>query len=690
MAKTAVSVIVPVYNGERYLEECLDSILQQSFQGWQMVCINDGSTDRSLQILERYAQMDDRISVLTQDNRGLSASRNMGLDCAEGEYIIFLDCDDRLTSGALERLYTQASRDQLDILYYDGDTFYDEDLEAEGNYERYRQLYHAKTTISGVITGIEMFRRLFDSGSYRASACMQMLRRVYLKETGVRFYCGIMYEDNIFTFKTMTQAKRTGYCHRTIYERRMHGGSIVTAQKDFRHMRSYVIAYVEMSAYFFQNRSFSCIAQGVIAQLNSLMQHAAEIYMQLSEDERLDIAQKNADGRLILDMAAGWCAQNGLQDSSLVRAARNCERRARKLHYLLKTQGMRGTAAFCMAKLAKEEDYRPSKQAARYCRVRYNPDAPFVSVVLPVFNGERYLKETIASLRKQRLRNAEFIFVDDGSEDYSAGILEVAAKRDVRIRLIRKPRENAGAARNRGLDEARGKYVIFLDSDDTFDPRLLVYAYDRAEQVEAEVVMFDADVIELPENKRQEPAWMKQTKHLPQGVFAGADAPDSLFQMLNPWTKLYRCDYIRRGGFRYQSQYATNDAYFTIMALACAQRITTMPLPLVHYHIGRSGNIQSNKDREPLSAYHAFLAARMDLRERGMIGAFDRALAIKAAESMIRELDTLQTEESRATLLTVLREGGLTALGFDGIRDDAQASERLGEKLRRCIDIMEG
>ena len=77
-------------------------------------------------------------------------------------------------------------------------------------------------------------------------------------------------------------------------------------------------------------------------------------------------------------------------------------------------------------------------------------------------------------------------------------------------------------------------YVIFLDSDDIYDARLLAYTYDCAEQADADVVLFDVDVIQLPEKKRLDPAWMKQTQRLPRDVFAGADAPDSLFQMLNP------------------------------------------------------------------------------------------------------------------------------------------------------------
>ena len=380
-----------------------------------------------------------------------------------------------------------------------------------------------------------------------------------------------------------------------------------------------------------------------------------------------------------------------------------------KLHKLishLKDDGFRSTAVLCLRiflektgidklrrrlrakKHTKILFYRPSRHAKEIASAAYSPDAPIVSVILPVHNGHDYLGDTIASLQAQTMRNAEFIFVDDESSDDSLQILKEAAERDGRIQVIPQQRSNAGAARNRGLDTAKGKYVIFLDSDDTFDPNLLTYTVDRAEQYDAQVVIFNADILQLPERTRLEPDWMNQTRVLPRKIFAGRDAADHLFQMLNPWTKLYRREYILHEGFRYQSQYSTNDAYFTIMALSCAERIITVPARLVHYHTGRSSNIQSKKDRAPLDAYNAFLAARGDLRERGILDTFDRALAIKAAESMILELNTQKKPESRQTLYNALQGGGLTALGFDAIRQDPDARRVLGEKLDQCEKIL--
>ena len=113
-----VSVIVPVYNVEQYLHQCLDSIINQTFKEIEIICINDGSTDSSGKILEQYAQKDDRIKVLNQENQGASIARNNGLDIAKSEWICFVDSDDITHSQMLEIVYNQAILNNVDFVQY--------------------------------------------------------------------------------------------------------------------------------------------------------------------------------------------------------------------------------------------------------------------------------------------------------------------------------------------------------------------------------------------------------------------------------------------------------------------------------------------------------------------------------------------------------------------------------------------
>lgn len=114
-----ISVIVPVYNTSKYLKKCLNSIIKQSLKAIEIICINDGSTDESLKILEEYLKLDDRIKIITQTNKGLSSARNRGIEIARGEYILHIDSDDWIDEGYFEKVYLAAKKSNADIVITD-------------------------------------------------------------------------------------------------------------------------------------------------------------------------------------------------------------------------------------------------------------------------------------------------------------------------------------------------------------------------------------------------------------------------------------------------------------------------------------------------------------------------------------------------------------------------------------------
>ena len=118
------SIIIPVYNVEPYLRTCLESVFNQSFDDWEVVCVNDGSTDGSAAILEAYSAKDNRLRIITQSNGGLSAARNAGMKEAKGDHILFLDSDDWLEANALETL--AQNLDDEDMLCFSGRRYFEE------------------------------------------------------------------------------------------------------------------------------------------------------------------------------------------------------------------------------------------------------------------------------------------------------------------------------------------------------------------------------------------------------------------------------------------------------------------------------------------------------------------------------------------------------------------------------------
>jgi len=240
-----VSVIIPVYNVEAYVEECLVSILKQTMQDWEMICVDDGGTDQSMEIVEKYAAQDERIRIVHQENAGLSAARNHGLRVAEGKYILFLDSDDYLKEETLECLLQKAEEENLDELFYSASVFYESEEIAERQ-KMYDTYYKRVNDYLGVWTGRELFVRMNRNKELKPSACLQLLKREFLSKYNLDFYEGIIHEDNLFTTKCLTLAERTGFVNKEFYMRRVREDSIMTNEKGFKNAFGYYVTVREL------------------------------------------------------------------------------------------------------------------------------------------------------------------------------------------------------------------------------------------------------------------------------------------------------------------------------------------------------------------------------------------------------------------------------------------------------------
>jgi len=233
-----VSIIIPIYNVEQYIEECLLSAMRQTLKEIEIICVNDGSTDDSMGIVRKYAREDPRIRIVEKENGGLSSARNAGMDAAKGEYILFLDSDDWILPETLEEIYDSAVKNDLDNVYFNAAVFFDSEeiKETESGYSNY---YKRKGVYEGVYTGAEFGEKIMRNGDFRPSACLQMPKREMLKKYGLRFYEGIIHEDNLFTIQSMILEGKVMYIDKCYYQRRMRSDSIVTTQKGVRNAIGY-------------------------------------------------------------------------------------------------------------------------------------------------------------------------------------------------------------------------------------------------------------------------------------------------------------------------------------------------------------------------------------------------------------------------------------------------------------------
>lgn len=280
-----VSVIIPVYNVEAYLRECLDSIVNQTLRQIEIICVNDGSTDASQEILMDYAKQDQRISIYVQSNSGQSVARNVGIKHAEGEYLYFMDSDDILETNALELLYGHVKEKDLDVIYFDGVSFGDSEKCAE-EVQRYQKYYQREYSYPAISSGEEILRLFVENEEYRVQPCLQLLRRSYLCEQKLFFYEGVYHEDNLFNFCAMLNAGRAGYLHEKFFKRRVREQSTMTSKVTFTHVYGYFICFIEMNR-FIEGRRFSDGVRDAVNVLSyRLLHNARNKYMELEEAEK--------------------------------------------------------------------------------------------------------------------------------------------------------------------------------------------------------------------------------------------------------------------------------------------------------------------------------------------------------------------------------------------------------------------
>lgn len=243
--KPLVSVIIPVYNVENYIVDCIQSVCQQSLKDIEIIIVNDGTPDNSMEKIANIISSDQRIRVIEKENGGLSSARNAGLKIATGEYILFLDSDDTLFEDALHLLYSLAKEMDLDDLFYNAEVFYDSEKvqEEQKNFASY---YKRNGVYFGTMSGPDLFSRFIKYNDFKPSACLQFLKHSFLSNNNISFYEGILHEDNLFTMYCLLKAKRVSFFDEELYRRRVHNDSIMTVPKSIKNTYGYYISIIYM------------------------------------------------------------------------------------------------------------------------------------------------------------------------------------------------------------------------------------------------------------------------------------------------------------------------------------------------------------------------------------------------------------------------------------------------------------
>lgn len=219
-SRAKVSVILPIYNQEKYLNKALDSLKNQTLKELEIICVNDGSKDNSLRILNEYAKKDNRIKIINQINKGAGEARNKGIKVATGEYVAFLDADDWFEQNALETLYKKAKKQNCDMVVFNFNRV-NEQENVLGQYNlknKMKSLYCIEEDKNFNWRSIKP--RVL--GGIFPAAWNKFYKLDLIKNSGLHFAKSSVAEDNVFVFGATLKSENIGYAGECLYNYRMH------------------------------------------------------------------------------------------------------------------------------------------------------------------------------------------------------------------------------------------------------------------------------------------------------------------------------------------------------------------------------------------------------------------------------------------------------------------------------------
>lgn len=550
-----LSIVIPVYNEEKYISSCLNSLLSQTFSSFEIIIVNDGSTDRTGEILADYSSRDPRISIINVDHKGAGEARNIGLANVKGKYISILDADDEYDPKMLTTMYSQAASDNLDIMVCRSEriTGDDEDSREKMAWTIAESCLPRNRVFSAKDCSDYIFQ-IFNGWTWD-----KLFSADFVRKTGLRFQNTAFSNDAKFTFTALCSANRISVTNEYLVTHRYHDSSIEARR--YEDPVNFIEAFRAILAWLNDTGNVSHFGLSFKNWVVSFTRWQYETTKTESCKEK------------IVNAALEFVKECGIAEK--------------------------------LTRIYKAED-------TLWFAKHFQTSVPEVSVIMPVFNSELYLEETIGSLAAQTMGNFEVICIDDGSQDRSFEILMNTAKLDKRFRIVRQDNNGAGAARNKGLDLAKGRYLAFIDSDDTYSPTFLEKMLCKARHFDLDVVIcryirfFDKyNTEDIPPRDINVPLLPKKE------VFSLPDIKENFFQLFIPvvWNKIFKREFIQRERIRFQEIINSNDTLFVYTALLSASAVSTIDERLIRYRMRADSLVRTRR-----SAPDCYLAAQDALK----------------------------------------------------------------------------
>lgn len=508
-----VSVIIPVYNGEEFISECMDSVINQTLKDIEIFVVDDGSKDRTPSILKRYAKRDNRIRVITQKNGGAGAARNNALQYVTGKYLSILDADDFFERNMLETAYKKAEAAEADVVVFRCDNFNTETKEYYPcAYSIRENLLPATQPFAGTDIPKDAFR-LFVGWAWD-----KLFRTEYVKENGFYFQEQRTTNDLLFVFSAIIKAKRIVTMDNLLAHHRRGAGSLsVTREK-----------------------SWHCFYDALIAMRDNLKKWG--LYDRFEDDFinysagfslwHLDTLAMPTKTLLFNKFHSEWLAELGV-------------------------------VGYPVEKYYDKQEFYKCDKILRHRVIDEKDGHIKVSVVLPSLNVAPFIRECIESAINQTMREIEIICVDAGSTDGTLEILEEYAQKDSRIKILHSPVKSYGYQMNMGMDAAQGEYFAILETDDYIKPLMFEEMYQLAEDNYLDIVKPDYSIFVTDEENQKYFTYVNMITDRCMGEYNKVYTPADNFDVFSfknvIWTGLYDLSFLRGNHIRFHESPGASD-----------------------------------------------------------------------------------------------------------------------------------
>lgn len=560
-----VSVVIPVYNSEKYIEECLDSLINQTLCGIEIICVDDGSEDDSLKILKWYENKYEQISVICQKNQYAGVARNNGMKLAHGKYVIFLDSDDIFKDSLLQKMYSKSESVGSDICICNA-SVYDNNTGT---------IYNNNAYLKGIpendpFSWKDIPERLYSittPAAWNMMYNMEFLKKNNLtfeeckRANDLRFFgCALPTATKITTIKDKLVLYRTGL--KTNLQS-MHSEQLYSEYNSLKQIRAYL---KDKGLYTGIEKSY----------LYFCMNNIIYILGKKNNKERRDlISYINNDTDALVSL------------SQLEEIFGNNNKKYIKLEsYFTSIDKEKNDEDFFF--ITKSENRKPVG----------------VSVIVTAYNDSNYITECLNSIGNQSFDNFELIIVNDGSEDDTDKLCKEFIKNFKKQKVyIYKNNGGLSSARNCGLDFAMGKYVKFLDGDDSYTNDTLETCYNNMESFGVKVLF--TNIKAYPDDYNDAELRTKADNfnkyYQRQGNFAlPCSGKDMFIKMVvrkeyleSMGTMMFLRSFIEDNSFRFIENIYHEDDYFAAEIMLNADKVMYLDKTFYFRRV-RHGSIMTN------------------------------------------------------------------------------------------------